>query len=86
MAVFVGCVIGFLAVGILIGSFLGIGLMKLSQNCKRKIDISIQKISSKSDIDKSQKEATYYDEINITHQSSCVDLSQNIAYGQVKKN
>ena len=60
--------------------------MKLSQNCKRKIDISNQKMSSKSDIDKSQNEATYYDEIILTHQSSCFNLSQNIAYGQVKKN
>ena len=53
VAVFVGCVIGFLAIGMLIGSFLGTGLMKLSQYCKRKIDISIKKMSSKSDIDRS---------------------------------
>ena len=33
VSVIVGSVIGFLAVGILIGGFLGAGLMKLSQTC-----------------------------------------------------
>ena len=37
VSVIVGGVIGFLAVGILIGSFLGAGLMKLSQNYKTKV-------------------------------------------------
>ena len=36
VSVIVGSVIGFLAVGILIGVFLGAGLMKLSQNYKTK--------------------------------------------------
>ena len=84
--VFVGSVIGFLAVGILIGGFMGTGLMKLSQNYKRKTDISIHNKSSKSDIASSQNEATFYDEIVLTDRSSGVNLSQNIAYGEVKKN
>ena len=86
VSVFVGSVIGFLAVGILIGGFLGAGLMKLPQNYKRKNDISIHNKSSKSDIDRSQNEITFYDEIVLTDQPSSINLSQNIAYGEVKKN
>ena len=86
ISVFVGSVIGFLAVGILIGGFLGAGLTKLSQNYKTKTDISIHIKSSKSDIARSQNEATFYDEIVLTDGSSGVNLSQNIAYGDVKKN
>ena len=85
VSVIVGSVIGFLAVGILIGGFLGAGLMKLSQNYKTK-EISHQNKSSKSDISRSQNEAAFYDEIVITDQSSVVHLSHNIAYGEVKKN
>ena len=83
VSVIVGSVIGFLAVGILIGGFLGAGLMKLSQNYKTK-DISHQNKSSKSDISRSQNEAAFYDEIVLTDQSSGVNLSHNIAYGEVK--
>ena len=86
ISVFVGSVIGFLAVGILIGGLLGAGLTKLSQNYKTKTDISIHNKISKSDITRSQNEATFYDEIVLTDESSGVHLSQNIAYGEVKKN
>ena len=85
VSVTVGSVIGFLAVGIQIGVFLGVGLMKLSQNYKTK-EISHQNKSSKSDISRSQNEATFYDEIVLTNQSSGVNLSQNIAYAEMMKN
>ena len=85
VSVTVGSVIGFLAVGIQIGVFLGVGLMKLSQNYKTN-EISHQNKSSKSDISRSQNEAAFYDEIVLTNQSSGVNLSQNIAYGEVMKN
>ena len=85
MSVFVGSVIGFLTVGILIGSFLGAGLMKCLKNHKTN-EISYQnKSSKKSDISSSQNEATFYDEIGLTDQSSGINLSQNIAYGEVNK-
>ena len=85
ISIFVGIVIGFLTVGILIGSFLGAGLMKCFNNHKTK-EISHQnKRSKKSDTSRSQNEATFYDEIVLTDQSSGINLSQNIAYGEVKK-
>ena len=81
MSVFVGSVIGFFTVGILIGFFLGAGLMKFSKNYRTKIDTSHQ---NKSDNSRSPNEAAFYDEIVITDKSSCVNLSQNIAYGERK--
>ena len=85
MSVFVGSVIGFLTVGILIGGFLGAGLMKFSQNYKTK-EISHRNKSSKSNISSFQNEGTFYDEIVLTDKFSGDNLSQNIAYGEVKKN
>ena len=58
--------------------------MKLSQNYKTK-EISVQNNNSKSDISRSQNEAIFYDEIVLADQSSGVNLSHNIAYGEVKK-
>ena len=85
VSVFVGSIIGFLAVGILIGSFFEAGLMKFSLNYKRKIDISNHNKSSKSDNHRTQNEATFYDEIVLTDQSY-VNLSKKNAYGEVNKN
>ena len=85
VSVFVCCVIGFLNVGILIGGFLGGGLMKFSQNYENK-EISHRNKNSKSNISRSQNESTFYDEIVLTDKSSAVNLSHNIAYGDVKKN
>ena len=55
--------------------------MKFSQNYNTK-EISHSNKSSKSDISRSQNEGTFCDEMVLT--DSDVNLSQNIAYGEVK--
>ena len=85
VSVFVGSAIGLLTVGILIGSFLGAGLLKCLKYLKTKQISHQNKSLKKSDNSTSQNEATFYDEIVLTDQSSGINLSQNIAYGEVKK-
>ena len=68
------------------GTLFGIGLKKLLFKYHKKVCISNDEIhSSKKDIICTQNDATYYEEIVLADDSSGINLSQNVAYGEVKK-
>ena len=86
MSVFIGSIIGIYALGILMGTLIGVGLMKLLFKYQKKVDIFNDEInSSKKDIIRTQNDATCYEEIVLADDSSGINLSQNVAYGEVKK-
>ena len=66
------------------GSLLGVGLMKLLQNYRTKMDVSNQQTSSKKNVSLSHNEAICYEDVVLADDSSGINLSENIAYGEVK--
>ena len=85
MSVFIGSIVGIYAIGILMGTMFGVGLKKLLFKFQKKVGISNDEInSSKKDIIRTQNDATCYEEI-VLDDSSGINLSQNVAYGEVKK-
>ena len=85
LSVFVGSIIGVYILGISMGSLLGVGLMKLLQNYRTKMDISKKQISSKNNVSLSHNETICYDDVVLADDSSGINLSENIAYGEVKR-
>ena len=85
VSVYVSSIVGVFTLGILMGSLLGAVVMKLSFKFHKQIAISNQENTSKYII-RSQNDATCYEEIVLADNSSGIDLSHNVAYGEVKKN
>ena len=65
--------------------FLGTGLMKLLFKYHKQVRISNQEKGSNKYNIQSQINATCYEEIVLPDNSSAIDWSQNVAYGEVKE-
>ena len=86
VSVFIGSIIGIYALGILMGTFFGVGLKKLLIKYQKNVELSNEEINNSSKMGiRTQNDDTCYEDIFLADDSSGINLSQNVAYGEVKK-